>query len=201
MLSELRVTDPPSANDREYANRNEDIDLSEIKPTLIGSIYEKMVYYLDAKPNTCKYLWKSLNQDIKYISKFNEVMNNDQLFTAIVYLIKYRSENGMNCDNFITEINTLFPDIWNDMTKEIRICIMLDTTSSMGHTIIAQKNEAHELYQKLQTAFGAVVSIKSIAIGYLDTIHTKIYFSDVSPFFLHLFCAVFPPVSAPNRVV
>ena len=26
-------------------DRNEDIDLSEIKPTLIGSIYEKMVYY------------------------------------------------------------------------------------------------------------------------------------------------------------
>lgn len=149
-------------------DRNEDIDLSEINPIVIGLIYEKMVYYLDAKPNTCKYLWKSLNQDIKYISKFNEVMNNDQLFTAIVYIIKYRSENGLNCDNFITEINTLFPDIWNDMTKEIRICIMLDTTSSMGHTIIAQKNQAHELYQKLQTAFGAVVSIKSIAIGYRD---------------------------------
>ena len=142
-------------------------DFSELTQINIARLYDVMVYYFDLNHDVHQELLKELSTDINYISKFNEIMDNDKNIEFIVNIIKYRTKYNLECTSYIVELNTYFKSVWASFAKKIRIAFIFDATASMKTYIEKQKKEAKQLYENIYKIFGNI-ELEIKLIGYRD---------------------------------
>ena len=149
-------------------NLGHSINLTEISPSELAVVYEKMVYFLHLVQETHEKLLSAMNDSLVMISKFNEILNTKHLLDTIVNLLQSRKKLGIEAGDYVLNINKQFPEISRSVANEIRIAFIIDATCSMSQIIETQKNQAKNLYDGLQKSFGEHSKIVTIVIAYRD---------------------------------